>query len=40
MTDLMLAALLGFVVGVLWQEIHFRKVTAQIDDLAKRMEDL
>ena len=30
--DLVLAALLGFALGVLWQEFHFRKITAACDE--------
>lgn len=40
MADLVLAALLGFAVGVLWQEFHFRDIKRQLDAAVERMERL
>jgi len=37
--DLILAAWLGFAIGVLWQEIHFRHIGKQLDELEKRITD-
>ena len=38
MIDLFLAALLGFAIGVLWQEFNYRKVTAALDEAVERMD--
>ncbi|HJQ59442.1 MAG TPA: hypothetical protein VJ890_21220 [Vineibacter sp.] len=40
MIDLIAAAFLGFALGVIWQEIHFRKLTAQLDEAVRRMDRL
>lgn len=40
MIDLVLAAFLGFVIGVVWQEIHFAKVTKALDEAVERMDRL
>jgi hypothetical protein len=36
--ELLLAAGLGFVAGVLWQEFHFRKITRDLEELAKHLQ--
>lgn len=37
MFDLALVAL-GFVVGMLWQEFHFRKIKRELDDAMARLD--
>ncbi len=38
MVDLILAALLGFALGLLVQEIHFRHISRALDDAHERLD--
>ena len=36
MVDVILAAFLGFALGMLVQEIHFRRITRELDEIVER----
>lgn len=38
--DLALAATLGFALGMLYQEVHFRKITRALDEATKHLDAL
>lgn len=40
MIDLACGALLGFAIGLIVQEIHFRKISNDLDELSRRIAKL
>lgn len=39
MTDLIFVALVGFAIGVMVQEFHFRRLTRQLEEMSTRIDE-